>query len=52
VRLLGWTALLLDDPPPGGENQGEPAIVSPPGEKSDVVRLPLPDAGESAGGKA
>lgn len=57
VKLLGWTAMLLDDPAPGSKDDGgepvpEPAIVSPPGRKSESVRLPLPDAGEGAGGNS
>jgi hypothetical protein len=57
VKLLGWTATLLDDPPPGSRDDGgemvpEPAIVSPPGQTSESVRLPLPDAGEGLGGNS
>ncbi len=58
VRLLGWSATLLDDAPPadgtddGGEPVPEPALVGPLGGKHASVRLPLPDADEGVGGNA
>jgi len=58
VRLLGWTAMLLDDPPSaagaddGGEPVPEPALVAPLGGKHTSVRLPLPDTDEGIGGNA
>lgn len=58
VRLLGWTATLLDDVPraggtdDGGEPVPEPALVSPLGGKHGAVRLPLPDTDECVGGNA
>ena len=56
IKLLGWAAMLLDDPPrpprsdDGGEPVPEPAIVTPPGGKHAAVRLPLPNTGDGAGG--
>ena len=57
VKLLGWTAMLLDDPPPDGTDDGgepvpEPAIVGSLGGKRASVRLPLPDTDEGVGGNA
>jgi hypothetical protein len=57
VKLLGWTAMLLDEAPWAGDDDGEepvpePAIVSGPGEKHAGVQLPLPDTEKSVGGDA
>lgn len=56
VKLLGWTAMLLDDGPRGDDGGGEPvagrAIDSGPGEKRGAVTLPLPDADQGIGGNA
>jgi hypothetical protein len=54
VKLIAWTAMLLDDPAPdgGGEAVAEPAIGLPPGQEGEVERLPLPDGGEGVSGNA
>jgi hypothetical protein len=51
VKLLGWTAMLLDDAPRRGGDGGEPvpvpAIESPPS-----AELSLPDADQGVSGNA
>jgi hypothetical protein len=57
VKLLGWTAMLLDDAARGGSDDGgepvpEPAILSPLESRQASVRLPLPDPDEGIGRNA